>query len=143
MATATSVVEGYNVALSIGSKTVLGRTQEDLSISAVTKTSITKDDAGVQQEKVVRHDITFRVAALMSLDSETTKTKLDRDDVIALALATGSSAVLSVSYACTSGTTYTGSAIITGYSESTSADLDSDSTISLDLKVIGTLTASA
>ena len=140
---ATSVVEGYNVALSIGSKTVLGRTQEDLSISAVTKTSITKDDAGVQQEKVVRHDITFRVAALMSLDSETTHTKLDRDDVIALALATGSSAVLSVSYACTSGTTYTGSAIITGYSESTSADVDSDSTISLDLKVIGTLTASA
>ena len=140
---ATSVVEGYNVALSIGSKTVLGRTQEDLSISAVTKTSITKDDAGVQQEKVVRHDITFRVAALMSLDSETTHTKLDRDDVIALALATGSSAVVSVSYACTSGATYTGSAIITGYSESTSADLDSDSTISLDLKVIGTLTASA
>ena len=140
---ATSVVEGYNVALSIGSKTVLGRTQEDLSISAVTKTSITKDDAGVQQEKVVRHDITFRVAALMSLDSETTHTKLDRDDVIALALATGSSAVVSVSYACSSGTTYTGSAIITGYSESTSADVDSDSTISLDLKVIGTLTASA
>ena len=140
---ATSVVEGYNVALSIGSKTVLGRTQEDLSISAVTKTSITKDDAGVQQEKVVRHDITFRVAALMSLDSETTHTKLDRDDVIALALATGSSAVVSVSYACTSGTTYTGDAIITGYSESTSADVDSDSTISLDLKVIGTLTASA
>ena len=140
---ATSVVEGYNVALSIGSKTVLGRTQEDLSISAVTKTSITKDDAGVQQEKVVRHDITFRVAALMSLDSETTHTKLDRDDVIALALATGSSAVVSVSYAGTSGTTYTGDAIITGYSESTSADVDSDSTISLDLKVIGTLTASA
>ena len=140
---ATSVVEGYNVSLSIGSKTVLGRTQEDLSISAVTKTSITKDDSGVQQEKVVRHDITFRVAALMSLDSETTHSKLDRDDVIALALATGSSAVVSVSYACSSGTTYTGSAIITGYSESTSADLDSDSTISLDLKVIGTLTASA
>ena len=140
---ATSVVEGYNVALSIGTKTVLGRTQEDLSISAVTKTSITKDDAGVQQEKVVRHDITFKVAALMSLDSETTHSKLDRDDVIALALATGSSAVVSVSYACSSGATYTGSAIITGYSESTSAELDSDSTISLDLKVIGTLTASA
>ena len=140
---ATSVVEGYNVALSIGTKTVLGRTQEDLSISAVTKTSITKDDAGVQQEKVVRHDITFRVAALLSLDSETTHTKLDRDDVIALALSTGSSALVAVSYACTGGTTYTGNAIITGYSESTSADLDSDSTISLDLKVIGTLTASA
>lgn len=140
---ATSVVEGYNVALSIGTKTVLGRTQEDLSISAVTKTSITKDDGGVQQEKVVRHDITFKVAALMSLDSETTHTKLDRDDVIALALATGSSAVVAVSYTCTGGTTYTGNAIITGYSESTSADLDSDSTISLDLKVIGTLTASA
>ena len=46
---ATSRVEGYNVSLTIGSKTLLGRTQEDLNISAVTKTSITKDDNGVQQ----------------------------------------------------------------------------------------------
>lgn len=136
---ATSTVEGYNIALTIGGKTVLGRTQEDLSIAAVTKTSITKDDAGVQQEAVVRHDVTFRVAALLSLDDSTsTHAKLDRDDVMALALATGSSAVVAVTYTCVGGATYGGSAIITGYSESSSAEVDSDTTISLDLKITGT-----
>lgn len=134
---AISRPEGYNISLTIGGKTLLGRTQEDLSIAAVTKTSITKDDLGVQQEQVVRHDVTFKVAALLSLDSETTHTKLDRDDVIALALATGSSAVVAVQYLCTGGDTYGGSAIITGYSESSSGEVDSDSTISLDLKITG------
>ncbi len=133
----TSRPEVYNISLTIGSKTVLGRTQEDLSIAAVTKTSITKDDLGQQQEAVVRHDVTFKVAALLSIDSETTHTKLDRNDVIALALATGSSAVVAVQYLCAGGDTYGGNAIITGYSESSSADPDTDSTISLDLKVTG------
>lgn len=135
---ATSRPEGYNISLTIGTKTLLGRTQEDLNISAVTKTSITKDDNGVQQEEVVRHDVTLKVSALLSLDSETTHTKLDRDDVIALALQTGSSAVVAVQYLCTGGDTYGGNAIITGYSESSSAEIDSDTTISLDLKITGT-----
>ena len=134
---ATSRPEGYNISLTIGGKTILGRTQEDLSIAAVTKTSITKDDAGVQQESVVRHDVTFKVSALLSLDSETTHTKLDRDDVIALALQTGSSAVVAVQYLCTGGDTYGGNAIITGYSENSSGEVDSDTTISLDLKITG------
>lgn len=134
---ATSRPEGYNISLTIGGKTILGRTQEDLSIAAVTKTSITKDDAGVQQESVVRHDVTFKVSALLSLDSETTHTKLDRDDVIALALQTGPSAVVAVQYLCTGGATYGGNAIITGYSESSSGEVDSDTTISLDLKITG------
>lgn len=134
---ATSRPEGYNISLTIGGKTILGRTQEDLSIAAVTKTSITKDDAGVQQESVVRHDVTFKVSALLSLDSETTHTKLDRDDVIALALQTGSGAVVAVQYLCTGGATYGGNAIITGYSESSSGEVDSDTTISLDLKITG------
>ena len=134
---ATSRPEGYNISLTIGGKTILGRTQEDLSIAAVTKTSITKDDAGVQQESVVRHDVTFKVSALLSLESETTHTKLDRDDVIALALQTGSGAVVAVQYLCTGGATYGGNAIITGYSESSSGEVDSDTTISLDLKITG------
>jgi len=139
---ATSRPEGYNISLTIGGKTLLGRTQEDLSIAAVTKTSITKDDQGVQQEQVVRHDVTFKVAALLSIDDSTsTHTKLDRDDVIALALATGSSAVVAVQYLCTGGATYGGNAIITGYSESSSGDVDSDATISLDLKITGDFAA--
>lgn len=130
------MVEGYNIALNINSKTVLGRTQEDLTIAAVVKESITKDDNGVTQRSVVRHDVTFRVSALLSLNG-TTSTKLDRDDVIALALATGSNAIIPVQYLCEGGDTYGGNAIITGYSESSSADADADTTLSLDLQITG------
>lgn len=132
------MVEGYNISITLGGtgKTVLGRTQEDLNIAAVTKTSITKDDAGVQQEKVVRHDVTLKVTALMSFNGSSATT-IDRDDVIALALATDSSAVVAVQYLVTGGNTYGGNGIITGYSESSSAELDSDTTLSLDVKIIG------
>lgn len=131
------MVEGYNIALNINSKTVLGRTQEDLTIAAVVKESITKDDNGVTQRSVVRHDVSFRVAALLSMNATGQTTKLDRDDVIALALATGSNAVIPVQYLCEGGDTYGGNAIITGYSESSSADADADTTISLDLQITG------
>ena len=131
------MIEGYNISLSIGGKTILGRTQDDLSIAAVTKTSITKDDQGVQQEKVVRHDVTFKVSALLSINAANESTQLDRDDVIALALAKGDSAIVAVLYSCTGGDTYGGNAIITGYSESSSAEVDSDTTLSLDLKITG------
>ena len=132
------MVEGYNIALKLNSKTILGRTQDDLTIAAVVKESITKDDAGATQRAVVRHDVSFRVSALLSLDTAGTETtKLDRDDVIALALSTGTSAVIPVQYLCTGGATYGGNAIITGYSESSSADPDSDTTMSLDLQITG------
>ena len=131
------MVEGYNIALKITGKTVLGRTQEDLTIAAVVKESITKDDLGVTQRSVVRHDVSFRVAALLSLNATGQTTKLDRDDVIALALATGSSAIIPVQYLCEGGDTYGGNAIITGYSESSSADADADTTMSLDLQITG------
>ncbi|MBQ1791903.1 MAG: hypothetical protein II008_17125 [Oscillospiraceae bacterium] len=130
------MVEGYNISLQINSKTILGRTQDDLSISAVVKESITKDDAGVMQRSVVRHDVTFSVNALLSLNGTGT-TQLDRDDVIALALATGSSAIIPVTYICAGGATYGGNAIITGYSESSGADPDADTTLSLDLQITG------
>lgn len=130
------MVEGYNISLTIGGKTLLGRTQDDLTIAAVVKESITKDDAGVMQRSVVRHDVSFKVSALLSLNGTTT-TQLDRDDVIALALATGSGAVVAVVYTCTGGDAYGGNAIITGYSESSSADPDSDTTVSLDLQITG------
>lgn len=132
------MVEGYNIALKINGKTVLGRTQEDLTIAAVVKESITKDDLGVTQRSVVRHDVSFRVAALLSLNATGQTTKLDRDDVIALALATGSNAIIPVQYLCEGGDTYGGNAIITGYSESSSADADADTTMSLDLQITGT-----
>ena len=134
-------VEGYNISLTIGGKTLLGRTQDDLTIAAVVKESITKDDAGVMEKKVVRHDVSFKVSALLSLNAQNETTQLDRDDVIAYAVATGSGAVVAVQYLCTGGTTYGGSAIVTGYSESSSADPDSDTTISLDLQIVGAFAA--
>lgn len=137
------MIAGYNIALQIGGKTLLGRTQDDLSISAVIKESITKDDAGVRQRAVTGHDVSFRVSALLSLNSGSSATQLDRDDVIAMALATGSSAIISVTYSCVGGDTYSGNAVITGYSESSSADPETDSTVSLDLQSTGAFTKSA
>jgi len=131
------MVEGYNISLQVNSKTILGRTQDDLTIAAVVKESITKDNAGVTQKKVVRHDVSFKASALLSLNGQNETTQLDRDDVIALALATGSEAVIPILYLCSGGDTYGGNAIITGYSESSSADPDSDTTISLDLQITG------
>ena len=137
------MIAGYNIALQIGGKTLLGRTQDDLSISAVIKESITKDDAGVRQRAVTGHDVSFRVSALLSLNSGSSATQLDRDDVIAMALATGSSAIITVTYSCVGGDTYSGNAVITGYSESSSADPETDSTVSLDLQSTGAFTKSA
>ena len=132
------MVEGYNIAIKLNGKTVLGRTQENLSISARTKTSITKDDQGEQQEKVTGHDVTLKVAALLCIPaSGETATKLGRDDVIAAALAKGSSAVIPVQYLCDGCNTYGGNAIITNYNEDSSAEVDSDTTLNLDLKITG------
>lgn len=133
------MILGYNVSLSIGGKTILARTQEDLTIAAQVKESITKDDEGVKKRKVTGHDVSFRVSALMELNATGT-TKLDRDDVIALALATGDSAPVTVVYAVEGGDSYTGSAIITNYTESSSADPDTDTTVGLDLQISGAFT---
>ena len=134
------MILGYNVSLSIGGKTILARTQEDLTIAAQVKESITKDDEGVKKRKVTGHDVSFRVSALMELNATGTTTKLDRDDVIALALATGDSAPVTVVYAVEGGDSYTGSAIITNYTESSSADPDTDTTVGLDLQISGAFT---
>ena len=57
--------------------------------------------------------------------------------VIAAALAKGSSAVLPLQYLCDGCSTYGGNAIITGYSEDSSGEVDSDTTLNLDLKITG------
>ena len=94
------MIAGYNIALTMGGKTLLGRTQDDLSISAIVKESITKDDAGVRQRAVTGHDVSFRVSALLEIGVGSAVNKMDRDDVIALALAKGSAAIVAVSYTC-------------------------------------------
>ena len=134
------MVLGYNIKLTIGGKTLAGRTQDSLNISAITKESITKDDNGKKQIAVVGHDVTFSVSALMEIISAGEATKLDRDDVIALSLKTGDEAVVAIEYALEGGDTYQGNAVITGYTEDSSASADSDTTVSLNLRVTGDFT---
>lgn len=134
------MVLGYNIKLTIGGKTLAGRTQDSLNISAITKESITKDDNGKKQIAVVGHDVTFSVSALMEIISAGEATKLDRDDVIALSLKTGDEAVVAIEYALEGGDTYQGNAVITGYTEDSSASADSDTTVSLNLQVTGDFT---
>ena len=134
------MVLGYNIKLTIGGKTLAGRTQDSLNISAITKESITKDDNGKKKVAVVGHDVTFSVSALMEILSTTESTKMDRDDIIALALKTGDEAVVAIEYALEGGDTYQGNAVITGYTEDSSASADSDTTVSLNLQVTGDFT---
>lgn len=127
-------MEGYNVALQVNGKTLAGRTQDDLSISAQTKDSITKDDKGNSNQTVTGHAVSFKAAGLM--DNTTGEaTRLTRDEIIAMSLLTGDDAVIPVRYGAEGGKIYGGNAIISGYSESTNAQ--GEATYSLDLTISG------
>lgn len=131
------MVEGYNIALTVGGKTLCGRTQDDLTIAPKVKESITKDDQGETQRRVTGHDVSFSVSGLIVVGN-TEATKMDRDAVMALALAKGSSAEVTVVYSCSGGDSYTGTAIITNYTESSNAE--DDATYGLDLQISGDFT---
>ena len=133
-------MQGFNVRLKVNSQAIVAVTQDELNIDAQTKESYTKDDAGVKRTKVTGHDITFTVSALYEEAGSGSLTALDRDDIIALALKEGDNASVPFEYGPSSGTVYTGKAIITGYKETTPADPTQDSTISLTLKVDGAMT---
>lgn len=127
-------IQGYNIAFKVDGKTLAGRTQDDLSISAVTKESITKDDKGNGNQTVTGHNVTFRAAGLM--DNTTGEaTKLTRDEVITMSLLTGDDAIIPVRYGAEGGKIYGGNAIITGYTESTNAQ--GEATYGLDLAISG------
>ena len=130
-------MEGYNIAFKVDGKTLAGRTQDDLTISAVTKDSITKDDGGNTNSTVTGHDVTFRAAGLMEATA-TSSTKLGRDEIIRLSLLKGDAAKLPFVYGPADGLQYQGTAVITGYSESTNAQ--GEATYSLDFKVSGEMT---
>lgn len=127
-------MEGYNIAMKVQDKTLAGRTQDDLTISAVTKDSLTKDDKGNSNQTVTGHTVTFRAAGLMD-NTEGENTKLTRDEVLAMSLLTGDDAVIPVRYGADGGRIYGGNAIITGYSESTNAQ--GEATYGLDLSISG------
>ena len=131
-----AALEGYNISFKIGDKVLAGRTQDDLTIAARTKETLTKDDSGSTQVAVSGHDITFRATGLINISSNTDK--VYRDSFIADALKTGNSAILSFKYLATGGDGYSGNCIITNYSESSNAS--DDATYTIDFRVTGAMT---
>ena len=132
-------VLGYNIALKLGNKTCLGRTQEDLSVTPNVKESITKDNAGTKQYAVVGQEVTFKVSGLVTFDDSSGTTALDGDNLMDQSLKTGSAAeIQAIYYRGTNGASYSGTVIMTGYSESSNSE--DEATYTADFKVTGAFT---
>lgn len=130
------MVEGYNIAFKVGGKTFAGRTQDDLTITPTTKESITKDDQGQKQLTVIGYEVTFSCQGMVEVTGSSTS-KMTRDDIIDMALATGSS--YNFVYDCDGGKSYSGICVCTGYSESSNSEDTATWTVSF--KVSGAMTA--
>lgn len=131
-------MEGYNFGIKLGTKYVLARTEESISIDAKIKESITKDDQGVTQRAVTGHDVSFTISYFILVDANNT-TKLDRDDVMDLVLATGSTAALTIVYTADSMESYTGTGVITNYTENHNSSAEEDATGSLTIQLTSEL----
>lgn len=131
------MVNGYNVALKIDDKTIVGRTQDDLTIAATIKESQTKDDAGSKQYAVIGQEVSFKCSALLDVSGGDANS-MDRDALIALSLEVGDDAEFEVTYEADDGDAYTGTGIITNYAESSNAS--DDATVSVDIKITGDFT---
>lgn len=137
-----SKVLGYNIKLAINGKIVIGRTSEKLEITAKVKESLTKDDNGSAQQSVVGHDAKFTIGALVDVGTNSDTTKMTRDDVIDLVLATGPSAVIPFVYTVTGATkTLYGNLIIENYSED--SDSESEASLNIGCRTSGAITTTA
>lgn len=133
---ANTTVFGYNVLLKIGTKAIVGTTSNSLDINKRIKESITKDDLGQTRAVAIGNDITLSVENLATIVGTTeATTMLGRDEIIALALANDA---LAITYSMAGGDAYTGSALITSYSEKSGAE--DEATVSLNLRVVGAFT---
>ena len=135
-------LQGYNIAFSlkIGAaayKTIAGRTQDDLTVAAKVKESLTKDDAGVTNATVIGQDITFRATALVDV---TSGTAITRDGMLAQALEEGADAVMDFKYLATGGKLLSGKCVITNLSESSNSS--DEATLTVDFRATGTVTLS-
>lgn len=134
-------MEGYNISTTINGKTILGRTQDNLTITAKIKESLTKDDAGVTRKRVTGHDAKITANGLCILDTASAEaTKLDRDDVLELVLKTGDDAVFPVVYGATDSAKYKGDAIISDFSEDSNSSADADPSWSMTIQFTTELT---
>ena len=116
------MVEGYNIAFKLNSKTLAGRTQDDLTINPTTKESINKDDQGNKQIAIIGQEVTFAAQGLVEVAATGEATKLDRDDLIEMALKKGSAAIIPFVYSCEGGDSYSGNCVCTGYTESSNSE---------------------
>lgn len=121
---------GFNVYLTTGGKTFVAVTSDELSVDTTSKDSATKDDAGVKNKRVTRHTYNFTVNGLIDVTDDTSS-RLNNDAIIALAY---SKQPITIVYNRGNGANYTGTAIPTGYTETTPADPDEDSTYGLQLR---------
>lgn len=127
------MTEGYNIRIKVNDKYLIGVTSDEVSISPNTKESIVKENAGVKQESVVGHTTTFSISGLIDMTGGGS-TMLDNDDILELAAQTGASAEVDIDYVRGSGTAYTGTGIITGYTETNPADPEEDPTYGLTIE---------
>ena len=127
------MTEGYNIRIKVNDSYLIGVTSDEVSVSPNTKESITKEDAGVKQEAVVSNTVTFSVAGLIDMTGGS-GTVLDNDDILELASKVGDDAVVDIDYIRGGGTAYTGTGIITGYTETNPADPEEDPTYNLTIE---------
>ncbi len=127
------MTEGYNIRIKVNDMYLIGVTSDEVSISPNTKESIVKENAGVKQESVVGHTTTFSISGLIDMTGGGS-TMLDNDDILELAALTGASAEVDIDYVRGSGTAYTGTGIITGYTETNPADPEEDPTYGLTIE---------
>ena len=132
-----SRVIGYNIALKLGNKTCIGRTQEDLTVTPTMKESITKDDQGNKQVAITGQEVTFKVTGLMEFNGTDT-TKLDSDALLEQSLKKGAAAEIAAQYMRTGGDTYGGTVVMTGYTETSNSEDEAQYTA--DFKVTGAFT---
>ena len=127
------MTEGYNIRIKVENKYLIGVTSDEVSIAPNTKESIVKENSGVKQESVVSNTTTFNISGLIDMTGGG-DTVLDNDDILELATKTGSAAVIDIDYIRGSGQAYSGTGIITGYTETNPADPEEDPTYSLTIE---------
>ncbi len=127
-------IYGYNIGFKLNEKACVGVTQDDLSIAATTKESITKVDKGNTNYVVVGHGVTFTVAGVVAKNGSDDAT-LDSDMLFEQSLKKGSDAEIPFVYTRGTLSSYKGVMIITAYSESSGSE--DVATYSLSCQVIG------
>lgn len=116
-------MEGFNIAVKINDKTLLGRTDDSINITPNIKESTTKDDAGVTNQRVVGHGATISCSGLSMYDTSSgATTKIDRDGLLEMVLKEGEEAVFPLTYGASTGAKLQGRAIISSFGEDSGAD---------------------